>query len=162
MGHSHPARRLDAGGEISWPVFPFVIGLFVVIGGVENMGLAALLAPHLARLQAHPLPGMLAMAGGAGAASNIVNNLPVALLARSVLLPSHAGPPLVYAALLGTNIGPNLTLSGSLATLLVREAARRKGEDIPAKEFFLVGLCVTPPVLLAAALTLWLTFLLAR
>ena len=70
--------------------------------------------------------------------------------------------PLVYAALLGTNIGPNITLSGSLATLLVREAARRKGEDLSAQEFFIIGLRVTPPVLLAAVLTLWLTFLLVR
>ena len=153
--------------EISWPVFPFVVGLFVVIGGVENLGLTAPLARSLAPLQAHPLWGMpvwgmLAVAGGAGAASNIVNNLPAALLARSILAQAHAGPLLVYGTLLGTNIGPNITLSGSLATLLVREAARKKGEDLPAKEFFKIGLCVTPLLLLAAALTLWLTFLLVR
>ena len=144
--------------ETSWPVFPFVIGLFVVIGGVENLGLTAPVARSLMHLH-QPLWGMLAMAGGAGAASNIVNNLPAALLARSVLLSAHAGPPLIYATLLGTNIGPNITLSGSLATLLVREAARKKGENISAKEFFTIGLCVTPLVLLGAALTLWLSFL---
>jgi arsenical pump membrane protein len=149
-------------GEISWPVFPFVVGLFVVIGGVENLGLTAPLAHSLARLQTKPFWGMPAVAAGAGAASNIVNNLPAALLARSVLTQAHAWPPLVYAALLGTNIGPNITLSGSLATLLVREAARKKGEDISAKEFLQVGLCITPFVLLAATLTLWLTFLAAR
>lgn len=148
--------------EISWPVFPFVVGLFIVIGGVENLGLTAPLAHCLALLQAHSLWGMLAVAGGAGAASNIVNNLPAALLARSVLVQAHAGAPLIYASLLGTNIGPNITLSGSLATLLVREAARKKGEDIMAKDFFAIGLCVTPLVLLAATLTLWLTFLLVR
>lgn len=154
-------KRVDFGllREISWPVFPFVVGLFVVIGGVENLGLAAPAARTLTALHRQPLLGMLTMAGGAGAASNIVNNLPAALLARSVLLSAHAQPPLVYTALLGTNIGPNITLSGSLATLLVREAARKKGETLQAKDFFKIGLCVTPPMLLAAVLTLWLTFL---
>ena len=103
--------------------------------------------------------GLLAAAGGAGAAANIVNNIPAALLMQRVLQQAHSGPLLVYAALLGTNSGPNLTLSGSLATLLVLTAARKKGEDIRALDFFKVSLCVTPPTLLAAALTLWLTFL---
>jgi len=98
------------------------------------------------------------MAGGAGLASNVVNNIPAALLARSVLQQSHAHAPLVYAALLGTNIGPNLTLSGSLATLLVLTSARKKGEDIRALDFFKVGLLVTPLTLLTAVLALWLTF----
>ncbi len=144
--------------EVSWPVFPFVVGLFVVIGGVENLGLTGLVAARLASLNAHPLAGMAAVAGGAGLASNALNNLPAALLARSVLQQSHAHPPLVYAALLGTNIGPNLTLSGSLATLLVLTSARKKGEDIRALDFLKVGLLVTPLTLLAALLALWLTF----
>lgn len=156
-------KRVDFGllREISWPVLPFVIGLFVVIGGVENLGLTAPIAKCLTALHS-PLLGMLAAAGGAGAASNIVNNLPAALLARSVLLSAHVQSPLIYAALLGTNIGPNLTLSGSLATLLVREAARKKGETLGAKDFLKVGLCVTPLTLLAAVLALWATFLVVR
>jgi len=148
--------------EVSWPVFPFVVGLFVVIGGVENLGLtgrmAAWLAAWLATLNPHPLVGMAAVAGGAGLASNVVNNIPAALLTRGVLQGASAHLPLVYAALLGTNIGPNLTLSGSLATLLVLTAARKKGEDIRALDFFRVGLLVTPLTLLAALLALWLTF----
>ncbi len=144
--------------EVSWPVFPFVVGLFVVIGGVENLGLTGRMAGGLVALNPHPLAGMAAMAGGAGLASNIVNNIPAALLARGVLQQAHAHPPLVYAALLGTDIGPNLTLSGSLATLLVLTAARKKGEDLRALDFFKVGLLVTPLTLLAAVLTLWLTF----
>ena len=144
--------------EVSWPVFPFVVGLFVVIGGVENLGLAGRAAAWLSGLDSHPLAGMAAMAGGAGLASNVVNNIPAALLARTVLQQAHAHPPLVYAALLGTNIGPNVTLSGSLATLLVLTAARKKGEDVRALDFLKVGLLVTPLTLLAALLALWLSF----
>jgi len=144
--------------EVSWPVFPFVAGLFVVIGGVENLGLTGRMAAGLVTLNSRPLAGMAAMAGGAGLAANLVNNIPAALLARGVLRLAHAHPPLIYAALLGTNIGPNLTLSGSLATLLVLTAARKKGEDLRAADFFKVGLLVTPLTLLAAVLALWLTF----
>ena len=154
------AGRVDLGmlGEVSWPVFPFVVGLFVVIGGVENLGLTGRIAAWLTALNPHPLAGMAAVAGGAGLASNIVNNIPAALLARTVLQQAHAHLPLVYAALLGTNIGPNLTFSGSLATLLVLTAARKKGEDLRALDFFKVGMLVTPLTLLAAVLALWLTF----
>ena len=145
--------------EVSWPVFPFVVGLFVVIGGVQNLGLTGLITVGISRLHAHPLLSLLAVSGGAGAASNIVNNIPAALLARSVLQQAHGGLPLIYGALLGTNIGPNITLSGSLATLLVLTAARRKGEDIGALSFLKIGLLVTPLTLLAATLALWLTFI---
>lgn len=145
--------------EVSWPVFPFVIGLFIVMGGVENLGLAGRMASWLVRWNPSPFAGMAAMAGAAGLASNIVNNIPAALLARSVLQQSHAGLPLVYSALLGTNIGPNLTLAGSLATLLVLTAARKKGEDVRAGEFFKVGMLVIPLTLLAAVGALRLTFL---
>lgn len=144
--------------EVSWPVFPFVVGLFVVIGGVENLGLTGRMAGWLVTLNSHQTAGMAAAASGAGLVSNVVNNLPAALLARGVLQQAHARPPLVYAALLGTDIGPNLTLSGSLATLLVLTAARKKGEDIRALDFLKVGLLVTPLTLLAAVLALWLTF----
>ena len=144
--------------EVSWSVFPFVVGLFVVIGGVENLGLTGRAAAWLAGLDSHPLAAMAAMAGGAGLASNVVNNIPAALLARTVLQQAHAHPPLVYAALLGTNIGPNMTLSGSLATLLVLTAARKKGEDVRALDFLKVGLLVTPLTLLTALFALWLSF----
>ena len=148
--------------EISWSVFPFVVGLFVVIGGVENLGLTGRIAQGLMDLQARPVAGVFAAAFSAGAASNIVNNIPAALLAQGVLSQAHSGTPLVFAALLGTNIGPNVTLSGSLATLLVLTAARKKGEEIRAWDFLKIGLAVTPLTLLAATLMLWLTFLAVR
>ncbi len=144
--------------EIAWPLFPFVVGLFVLVRGVENLGLAARAAGWLTLLGSHPLATALWTAGGAGLASNVVNNIPAALLARSILQTAHASPIAVYSALLGTNIGPNLTLFGSLATMLALTTARRKGENIRGLDFFQVGLRVTPWVLLASVLALWLTF----
>ena len=145
--------------EIAWSLFPFVIGLFVLVRGVENLGLAGSAAHWLKTSGGNNIAVILATAGGAGLASNLVNNIPAALLAQGVLKTAHAGPPMIYSALLGTNIGPNLTLFGSLATMLVLTTARKKGEEIRGLDFFKVGMIVTPLTLLAAAMTLWLTFL---
>ena len=154
-------KQVEAGvlREIAWSLFPFVIGLFVLVRGVENLGLVGSAVHWLRNSKGDHLPAILATAGGAGLASNIVNNIPAALLAQGVLKAAHAGPPMVYSVLLGTNIGPNLTLFGSLATMLVLTTARKKGEEIRGLDFFRVGMIVTPLTLLAAAVTLWLTFL---
>ena len=142
--------------EISWPLFPFVVGLFVVVQGVENLGLAGLAARGLLEAGRQPMAQILVTAFGAGLGSNIVNNIPMALLAVSVLKHAPAAAPALYGALLGCNLGPNLTVAGSLATMLVISSARRGGEDIGAREFFAAGLRATPLLLLSAGLTLWL------
>lgn len=143
-------------GQISWPIFPFVIGLFVVVQGVENLGLAPWAARGLVAAGHSPLAQALAAAFGAGLGANIVNNIPMALLAISAL-PQGAAPAAQYGALLGCDLGPNLTVAGSLATMLVITSARKQGEDIGARDFFGTGLRVTPLILLAASLALWLT-----
>ena len=142
--------------DISWPIFPFVIGLFVVVRGVENLGLANLAARGLVSVGHSSLAQDLAASFGAGVGANIVNNIPMALLAISSL--HHASGAAQYGALLGCDLGPNLTVAGSLATMLVITSARKQGEDIGARDFFGTGLRVTPRILLAAALALWLSF----
>jgi len=98
----------------------------------------------------------LGAAFGAGIGSNIVNNIPMALLSISALR-HGASPAAQYGALLGCNLGPNLTVAGSLATMLVITSARRHGEDVGARDFFGTGLRVTPLILLAAGLALWVS-----
>jgi len=139
--------------EVSWPVFPFVIGLFVVVRAMENLGLAALVSQSLARGAQSPLLTVVIGVFGAGLGSNVVNNIPMALLSISSL---HAGNDLSrFAALVGCNLGPNLTVAGSLATMLVIASARRQGEDVGAKDFFRVGLVATPLLLSAGCLGLF-------
>jgi arsenical pump membrane protein len=144
-------------GGISWALFPFVIGLFVVVRGVENLGIAPLAARGLAHVGPSALGQVFVTAFGAGLGSNVVNNIPMALLSLSVLAPAHAHDPSVYGALLGCDIGPNLTIVGSLATMLVLSSARQRGEDVRGADFFRVGLVATPLILLAACLALWVT-----
>jgi len=61
----------------------------------------------------------------------------------------------VLAVLIGVNIGPNLTYPGSLANLLWRNVVHRGGMRAKSTEFSLVGLCTTPPALVAAVVCLW-------
>lgn len=147
---------------ISWSLFPFVVGLFVVVRGVENLGLAAVLARGLQAAGTHPLAQILAAAFSVGLGSNAVNNIPAALLSISALQMGRADAPTQYGALLGCNIGPNLTVAGSLATMLVLTTARRKGMDIRAVDFLKAGVVAMPLALAAAGLALWLSFSLWR
>ncbi len=146
--------------DIPWSLFPFVAGLFVVIRGVENLGLSEFAAAQLNMLGNNPFIQILVTAFGAGFGSNVINNIPMALLAISVLGHSHVSAAAQYGALLGCNLGPNLTVAGSLATMLVISTARKKGEDLSALEFFKIGLIITPVLLLIASVGLWVSFML--
>jgi arsenical pump membrane protein len=74
-----------------------------------------------------------------------------------VLLPLTApgGPGAVLAMLIGANIGPNLTYTGSLATLLWRRVLREHGEEPDIREFTRLGLLTVPLALVAAVVALW-------
>lgn len=149
-------RKRTVVRDISWPLFPFVAGLFVVVRGVENLGLTGIASHVLAIAGKSPLAGIFASAFGAGIGSNVVNNIPMALLTLSVLGRAHYPTPEVYGALLGCNIGPNLTVAGSLATMLVLTTARQRGEDLSGLEFLRAGAIATPLILTAASAALWL------
>jgi arsenical pump membrane protein len=100
------------------------------------------------------LPVLLATAALAAALANVINNLPAVL----VLLPlaAAAGPGSVLAVLIGTNIGPNLTYAGSLATLLWRRVLREHDQGEPdLGEFTRLGLLTVPAGLALATVALW-------
>ena len=143
--------------EISWDIFPFVVGLFVVVRGVTNLGFAGAASTWLAEHARAPLPAIAAGAAGTAVAANVMNNLPAALLARGVIAGAHGGEPLVYAALLGANIGPSIVPFGSLATMLVLGVARKKGHPVSGVEVLKTGIWMTPIVLAAAAAALALS-----
>ncbi len=138
--------------DISWSLFPFVIGLFVVIRGVENIGLSEIASRMLVMADKQPLVQIPAIACATALGSNLINNIPMALLAVSALKHAHSGALDQYAALLGCNLGPNLTVAGSLATMLVITSARKRGENISAMDFLRIGLVATPVLVLGAAI----------
>jgi len=144
--------------EIAWDLFPFVIGLFIAVQGLENLGIVGVSSRWLAEMSPGTPQMLLATAGATAFASNIVNNLPAALIARSVLLSAHAHTGTVLAALIGSNAGPMITPFGSLATMLVLALARRDGEEVHTGQLVLLGLWAVPVIVVLTALSLSLTF----
>ena len=146
--------------SVSWGIVVLVVGLFLVVQGVENVGLAALAE----RAFAADAPGdglaqILGVTIGTALGSNVINNVPMTVLALGAVEPLVAdgtlGVATVYAIVVGTSIGPNLTTVGSLATLIWLGIIRDKGLEITAKDYLRVGVIATPVILLAASVGLW-------
>jgi arsenical pump membrane protein len=128
-----------------------VLGLGIVVTAVTDHGLSAALAPLLPA--GTSLAALLAVAALAAALANVCNNLPAVLVLLPLAAPSGAGA--VLAVLLGVNIGPNLTYTGSLATLLWRRVLRQHGSAPDLGEFTRLGLLTVPAALVLGVLALW-------
>jgi arsenical pump membrane protein len=133
------------------PFLLFVLGLGIVVKAVVSNGLGTALAPLLPG--GTSLPALAATAALAAVLANVCNNLPAVLVLLPLAAPSGAGA--VLAVLLGVNIGPNLTYTGSLATLLWRRILRRHGSAPDLGEFTRLGLLTVPAGLIVAVLALW-------
>lgn len=129
----------------------FVLALGVVVKAVTVGGLGHALGSVLPG--GTGLPALLAVAAIAAVLANVINNLPAVLVLLPLAAPS--GPGAVLAVLIGVNIGPNLTYTGSLATLLWRRVLRHHGSGPSVKEFTLLGLLTVPAGLAAATVALW-------
>jgi arsenical pump membrane protein len=138
---------------VSWSVLPLVAGLFVIVAALERAGLLSAGLVGVAWLQLH--------AGGASRfiaafvlalVSNGMNNLPVALAGGAVAANAGYSSAMAHSILVGVDLGPNLSVTGSLATILWLIAMRREGVEITAWEFLKVGAVVMPLALLASLL----------
>jgi arsenical pump membrane protein len=150
--------HLRAARELTWDIFPFVIGLFIAVQGLENLGIIGAEAGWLESMRHGSIEKFLAAAGATVFASNIMNNLPAALIARSVLVRSHAHMGTVLAALIGADVGPMVTPFGSLATMLVLAFARRDGEEVRTGELVMLGLWAVPVIVILTTLALSISF----
>jgi arsenical pump membrane protein len=136
---------------VSWSVLALVAGLFVLVEGLVHSGLIPLLSAAL-QSAAAASPAGTAVGSGVLVAllCNLMNNLPAGLMAGSVLASADAAPLVRSAVAIGIDLGPNLSLTGSLATLLWLVAIRREGENVTAWQFLRVGVVAMPLALLAA------------
>lgn len=135
---------------VSWSVLPLVAGMFILVAGLARTGLFGTLDALIGQLA--PSAGGLATfltGASSAAASNVMNNLPVALIAAS-LGSAHGLSGLRASMLIGVDLGPNLSVGGSLATILWLVALRREQVHIDAATFLRLGVLVMPPALLAA------------
>lgn len=136
---------------VSWGVLPLVAALFVLVEAVQRTGALAQLAQQLHGVAAtYPTLAPWVAGLGAALASNLANNLPVGLAAGTLPTLAPLPPSTVAALAVGVDLGPNLSITGSLATLLWLTALRREGLHISAGRFLLLGAWVMPPALLAA------------
>ena len=136
---------------VSWAVLPLVAGLFVLVEGLGHTGLIARLAGFL-HDSAASAPQATAWAAGAAIAfgSNLVNNLPAGLVAADVIAQAHPPQAVTDALLVGVDLGPNLSVTGSLATILWLTALRRDGQTVGFWRFLRLGAMAMPPALLLA------------
>jgi len=137
--------------DISWGVLPLVAGLFVLVGALDKSGvLAALIKVLRDSAQAAPAASVWGTGLAIGFAANLVNNLPAGLLAGHAVQAAHVSGRMTGAVLIGVDLGPNLSVTGSLATILWLTALRREGLHVTAWQFLRLGLVVMPGALLLA------------
>jgi arsenical pump membrane protein len=135
--------------EISWGTLALVAGLFILVDAVESIGALRLTTRWLARAQELvPVAGAMTTGFAVGVANNLVNNLPLGLIAGGTLSAAHAHGLIADAVLIGVDLGPNLSVTGSLATILWLLALRKEKLDVSFGGFLKVGAVAMPIALL--------------
>jgi arsenical pump membrane protein len=148
MARSNPLRLA---GEISWATLALVVGLFLMVDAMESIGAMQQTRDWLTWTQIlGSTTGTLITGFAVGMANNLVNNLPLGLIAGSTLHAAHAKGLIADAVLIGVDLGPNLSLTGSLATILWLIALRKEKLDVSFWAFLKVGVVAMPIALLAS------------
>lgn len=160
-GRQHIVGTRRVMREAPWHIVVFSLGMYLVVYGLRNAGLTAHLTALLEHFAAH---GVWGAALGTGLVTaflaSVMNNLPAVLVgALSIADTTATGAvrdAMIYANVIGTDLGPKITPIGSLATLLWLHVLARKGLRITWGYYFKVGIVLTLPVLLVtlAALAL--------
>lgn len=137
--------------EISWSTLALVAGLFVMVDALESLGAMRLTTRWFDWARALPPISGTFMAGFAvGIGNNLVNNLPLGLIAGSTLQSAHAHGHIVDAVLIGIDLGPNLSITGSLATILWLIALRKEKLNVSFWDFLKVGVISMPVAMLVS------------
>lgn len=141
--------------EISWSVLPLVAGLFVLVEGLDRAGALRDAVDELNRMKAWPLAESALCSGfGIAFVSNVMNNLPSGLISAAAIQAARLTGPLRDSVLIGVDLGPNLSITGSLATILWLIAIRREGLHVGFWSFLKWGALVMPPALFVSILML--------
>jgi arsenical pump membrane protein len=135
--------------NMSWEVLPLMAGLFVLVEGLDRTGVIRILNGLLRDAVATSADGAAwGVAIVVAIVCNLANNLPVALVAGSVVASNHVPAQVSGAVLIGVDLGPNLFVAGSLATILWLVTLRRERQDVTMLKFLRLGLLVMPPALI--------------
>ncbi len=152
-GRGHVISTRKVMREAPWAIVIFSLGMYMVVYGLRNAGLTEMIAGLLDYFASH---GLWAATLGTGVLtallSSIMNNLPTVLVGALSIDASQATgvnkEAMIYANIIGSDLGPKITPIGSLATLLWLHVLARKGMTITWGYYFRVGIVLTLPVLL--------------
>ncbi|MBB3999720.1 arsenic transporter [Aureimonas pseudogalii] len=152
-----PAKVLR---EAPWQIVLFSIGMYLVVYGLGNAGLTDIAAGVLVWLgQQGTFVATIGTGFVVAALASVMNNMPATLVGALAIDRATLDPLtrelMVYANVVGNDLGPKFTPIGSLATLLWLHVLAGKGQTITWGQYMKVGLVLTPPVLLAALVALW-------
>jgi arsenical pump membrane protein len=137
--------------QISWSTIALVAALFILVEAVESIG-GLNFTQHALLAAQHLVAPVAALTVGftVAIANNLVNNLPLGLIAANTLTLTHTQGLLRDVTLIAIDLGPNLSVTGSLATILWLLALRREGLNVTFLDFLKVGLLAMPVALLAS------------
>ena len=138
--------------EISWATLGLVAALFVIVDAVESIGALRVTEAAMHHAEAlGPYVGSLVTSFSVAVGNNVLNNLPLGLIAGGTLTATHTHGLMANAILIGVDLGPNLSVTGSLATILWLLALRKEKLEVSALDFLKVG-AIAMPVALAASM----------
>ncbi|WP_026443791.1 arsenic transporter [Pseudacidobacterium ailaaui] len=141
--------------SVSWSVLLLVAGLFTIVEALNQAGMLSMTQRGLNWLMQLPDGwGKLVAGSSVALLSNIMNNLPVGLASGTALQQLRSPGMLIHAALIGIDLGPNLSVTGSLATILWLIALRREKVEITPGQFLKAGALLMPVSLLLSLLVL--------